>query len=282
MKSLFSYTTYREYLHDYYVERKALDGFTYRAFAQMMGMNSSSWLLLLINGEKNLTVDSAVRISQALGHQTYETEFFISLVNFTQAKTIESRNHFFGEILAIKKRLSSRKKLGITMLAENQYEYYAHWYHPVVRSLVSKIDFQDDYALLAEQLIPVITARQAKKSVKLLERIELLRRNAKGSWEQCEALLSTGDEVDSLSVINYHKQTAQMAAEAFDSCAKDERDISGITMGISAQDFNVIKTAIQLFRKDMMKIAQDSTNEDCVYQLNVQLFPMARIRKGGE
>jgi uncharacterized protein (TIGR02147 family) len=280
MKSIFEYTNYRTYLKDLYKEKKRSQKLTYRKFAELAGMNSSSWLLLLIKGQKNLTPDSAIRISRALGHSNAETEYFENLVSFNQAKTVESRNYHYLRLRQVKKGLQAKGKLDIRFIAEDQYEYYNKWYHPVVRSLVSKIPFKDNYGLLAKQLVPAISAGQAKQSVALLTRLGLIRKKPSGKWEQCDAVISTGDEVDSLNVINYHKQTLKKAEAVFDHCTKEQRDISGLTIGIGEKDFQRIKKKVQAFRKEIMKIAQASKAADRVYQLNTQLFPMAIVNQG--
>jgi uncharacterized protein (TIGR02147 family) len=280
MISIFQYTNYRTYLKDLFKEKKDKEKFTYRKFAELAGVNSSSWLLLLIKGKKNLTSDSAIRISRALGHTPEETEYFENLVHFTQAKTVESKNYFFTQLADIKKKSCKKDRLNVKFITEDQYEYYNKWYHPVIRSLVTKVNFKDNYGLLGKQLIPVITASQARKSVELLVRLGLIKRDSQDRWVQCDAVISTGDEVDSLNVINYHKQTLKKAEAIFDHCPKEQRDISGLTMGIGAEEFRLIKSKVQAFRKEIMKIAQNAKKADRVYQLNAQLFPMAIIKQG--
>src|SRR6185295_11047088 len=112
--------------------------------------------------------DSSGRVSRALKLGKLEAEYFELMVLFTQAKTNEVKDHYFQKMLGIK------RKLKIVKINEEQYEYYTKWYHPVIRSLVSKVDFGDgnggdDYAKLAHCLMPPIPARDARKSVQLLE-----------------------------------------------------------------------------------------------------------------
>jgi len=82
--------------------------------------------------------------------------------------------------------------------------------------------------------------------------------------------------VASLNIINYHKQVSRLAEGAHDISAKEERDISALTLGISEEDFQRIKARIQAFRKEIMDIAMASSEPDRVYQLNFQLFPVGR------
>lgn len=275
MKSVFEFTNYRLYLKEYYEVKKALVGFTYRDFSVMTGMNSTSWLLHLIKGSKNLSTNSARRIAKALKLGAKETEYFLLMVSFTQAKTHEAKDGCFKEMLALK------RKLKIVLIGDEHYEYYAHWYHPVVRSLVTKVDFmghshEPDYGLLAKCLIPAITPAEAKKSVKLLEKLGLISRGEDGQYKQSQAALTTGDEVASMQVANYHRQVSRLAESALERIAREERDLSALTLGLGEAEFHAIKARIQAFRKEIMDIAMASKQADRVYQFNFQFFPVGR------
>jgi uncharacterized protein (TIGR02147 family) len=275
MKSIYEYTNYRLFLKDYYEEQKAESGFTYRDFSRLTGMNSTSWLLHLIKGTKNLSADSVIRVSKALKMGKAEADYFEMMVPFTQARTNGVKDHYYQRMLGLK------RKLKIAKIGEEHYDYYTKWYHPVIRSMVSKLDFADgkgghDFAMLGRCLMPAIPARDAKKSVQLLEKLGLILKDKAGRYAQSSAIVSTGDEVASLNVVNYHKQVSRLAENAHDNGPKEERDISALTLGISEEDFLRIKSRIQAFRKEIMDMAAASQDPDRVYQLNFQLFPVGK------
>lgn len=270
MNSIYQYTSFRSFLKDFYEEKKSREGFTYRDFSKMAGMNSSSWLLHLIKGIKNLSNESIIKISKVLNLSSSEGDYFELLVHFTQAKDNDTKDYFYRKMLACK------KSLNMAQISEEQYDYYTRWYHPVVRSLVSKVAFGDDYGLLAARLVPRITPAEAKESVALLAKLGLIKKDDAGNWIQAEPILSTGDEVMSLNIVNYHKQVSKLAENAFDHSTREERDISALTLGISGETFGRIKTRLQSFRKELMEIVKKSENPDRVYQLNLQFFPVSR------
>lgn len=276
MQSIFEYTNYRLFLKDYYEERKDREGFTYRDFSKLAQMNSTSWLLHLIKGTKNLSSESVGRVARALNLNKAEAEYFGLLVPFTQARTNGARDLYYSRMLGLK------RKLKLAHLGEEQYEYYTKWYHPVIRSLITKGDFgtgpggEPDYARLGKCLIPPVPAREAKRSVKLLQKLGLLSRDPEGKWAQANAVVSTGDEVASLNVVNYHKQVSRLAESAHDASPKEERDISALTLGVGEAEFRKIKARIQAFRKEIIDIALASDAPDRVYQLNFQLFPVGK------
>jgi uncharacterized protein (TIGR02147 family) len=276
VKSIFEYANYRLFLKEYYEERKEKEGFTYRDFSKLAEMNSTSWLLHLIKGTKNLSAGSLQRVAKALKLNKAETEYFELLVPFTQARTNGAKDHYFGRMLGLK------RKLKIARIGEEQYEYYTKWYHPVIRSLITKVDFgagpdgAPDYARLAHCLIPPIPAREAKKAVQLLEKLGLIAREPDGKWAQASAVISTGDEVASLNVANYHRQVSRLAENAYDLSPREERDISALTLGVGEAEFRKIKARLQAFRKEMIDIALSADAADRVYQLNLQFFPVGK------
>lgn len=267
---LYKYSNYREFLKDYYQEKKASDGLTYRAFAELVGINSSSWLMHLINGRKNISSESIVKICKALNFEKKQIQYFELIVNFTQAKNNETKNHYFNQIIDFK------KKLHLVSIREDQFEYYSKWYHPVIRSLISKIPFTNNYTTLAKSLLPTITAAEAKRSVQLLTKLELIRQLPDGTWTQSNPLISTGDDIQSLNIVNYHKEVAHLAADAHDLVPREQRDISALTLGVSEQDFSLIRERIRDFRKEILKIASESNHPDRVVQLNFQLFQVSK------
>ena len=275
MKSIYDYTNYRLFLKEYYEAQKAEKGFTYRDFARLAGMNSTSWLLHLIKGTKNLSAESVIRVAKAIKLNKAETEYLEMMVPFTQARTNGEKDRYYQRMLGMK------RKLKIAKLGEEQYDYYTKWYHPAVRSMVSKVDFSDgdgghDFSILGRCLIPPIPARDARKSVLCWRSWACIARDSHGRFSQSSAMISTGDEVASLNVVNYHKQVSRLAEGAHDLSAKEERDISALTLGINEADFLRIKARIQAFRKEIMEMAAASEHPDRVYQLNFQMFPVGK------
>ena len=45
----------------------------------------------------------------------------------------------------------------------------------------------------------------------------------------------------------------------------------------------LVRERIQEFRRELLRLSNEGTDDDAVYQLNVQLFPIALLdKKGGE
>jgi uncharacterized protein (TIGR02147 family) len=68
----------------------------------------------------------------------------------------------------------------------------------------------------------------------------------------------------------------KLASNALEQVSTPRRDISTLTAGVSEEGFNIIKKEIQLFRKRLVQLIDEDKNQDRVYQINFQLFPLTK------
>jgi uncharacterized protein (TIGR02147 family) len=164
-------------------------------------------------------------------------------------------------------------------LRQDQYRYYAEWYNIPIRELTILPEFSEDPGWIARSLLPPISPQQAQKALDLLLQLGRLERDESGRLVQADAFISTGDEVTSTSVASYHREMIQKGSEALDRFPGPERDISSATMALSEEVFQEIKSLIQKFRKELLAIADQDQRPEGVYQINFQLFPLAKRAK---
>jgi uncharacterized protein (TIGR02147 family) len=272
--NLFAYDNYRAYLRDLYDFLKATKPhFSYRYFSQKAGFRSPNFLKLVIEGKRNLSPESIERFARALKLKKKEAEFFRILVHLNQARTIGEKKLYAEQLMQF------RSFRFIHPLRQDQYRYYTDWYNIPIRELTSLPEFSEDPAWIARSLAPPISPQQAQRAVDLLFQLGLLKRDASGRIVQSDAFISTGDEVTSTSIANYHREMIQKGSEALDRFGGPDRDISSVTMALSEEGFREIKLLIQKFRKELLAIADQERHPEGVYQVNFQLFPLARQAK---
>lgn len=271
--AVFDYTDYRKYLVDYFKHQKAIKSFfSHRYFSNKAGLTSSNFLLLVMRGERNITPSLCCRISQAIKHSATEAVYFENMVNFNQAKTSAEKDRFYSRLI------TTHKQLKIQKIEDWQYEYYSKWFNPVIRELVVCEDFDGNLAALSRRLSPSITPAQAKKSLTLLLRLGLIIKHGK-KFIQSSPFLSTGPEIQSVALANFHKTTALFASEAIDKYPKSRRNISSCTINISEEVYHKLVDKINEVRKEVLSIAESSGKSDRVYQVNFHLFPLTKIEK---
>jgi uncharacterized protein (TIGR02147 family) len=268
MPNIFSYLNYREYLEDFYNEKKSKNGaFSYQGFADRAGFKAKSFIKHVIDGKKNLSADSAAKINNVLKLGEKPFSYFCDLVAFSQAKTLQLRNYYFERLSSYNRRSKAR------LLLQQQYDLYSRWYHHSVLEMVQHADWHGDYDLLGRLLKPRVPGRKVKQSVELLLKLGLLRRTKSGVYEQVDPVITTGDEVQSLAVQNFHTQNLALAASSIDTVERSQRDISCLVLGLSDSGIQTVKGEIQKFRKKLLEIAETEAKVNKVYHVSFQMFP---------
>jgi uncharacterized protein (TIGR02147 family) len=268
MPDIFKYLDYREFLDDFYLEKKRGNPrYSFQLLAQQAGFKSKSFIKLVIDGKKNLTEESADRLNKALKLPEKSFAYFKDLVEFNQSSSLPVRNYCFEKLLSYNKRSSAR------LLLQQQYEFYMKWYHNTIRELACSVDFKDDYEMLGKLVKPSITARKARLSVDLLKRLGLIRKKTGGCYEQVDSLITTGDDVRALAILNFHQQNLFLAGQSLETVQSAQRDVSCVILGLSDAGFGKVKNEIKKFREKLLDIAQQEKKIQNVYHLNIQLFP---------
>ena len=274
MPFIFEYTDYRKFLEDYYIEQKSKKRrFSYQKFADKAGFNTKTFLFKVIHGEKALSKKSLGHVAKAMVLKKRETVYFNAMVNFNDAKKTKEREHFFNVMRKYMRRGSAK------VLREYQYSYFAKWWHPVIRELVTTRNFKNDFKMLAKAVLPGIRPKQAKDSVKLLVNLGLIKKGKGGLYIKTDATVSTGDEVKSFAVQKFHKDALTLAAESIDRVPRRAREISSTVLFISKKNVETIKKEIQEFRKRLLSIAVHDHSADRVYLGNFSFFPISKVRK---
>lgn len=274
--SVFDYHDYRVFLRDWFLEAKKGRAFSHRAFAQRAGFSTSNFLMLVIQGKRNLTEESLKKCVVGLKLNKQEQDFFRNLVFFNQAQNHDDKNFYYQRLL------QSKKFSELKPIEKIQYEYYSTWYHPVVRELVTAKDFDGSPEWIAKRLSPSITPTHAAKSVNLLKELGFIKKTADGKWQQTSAIVSTGPQLTSVTVHNYHKVLLSLSHQVMDTLSMDNRDVSSLTLGVAKQRIAEIRNKIREFRQDILKMAANDSPEDVVL-LNVQFFPVTQdFKQGGK
>ena len=94
------------------------------------------------------------------------------------------------------------------------------------------------------------------------------------AFEQVERHLKGAPEIMSVALRSMHHQMARFADEAVDRFAPSERNFTGLTMGVSEEDYKQIVLELDACRKRIAQIALNSRGTERVYRLNLQLFPL--------
>lgn len=268
---IYEYVDYRAYLRAYYQAAKDnVDKFSYRSFAADAGLASQSFLRDVIRGDKNIG-NSLTAICKAIGLRKPEREFMELLVAFDQASTRSERNELFARIAATKRFQAARR------IDEGMYRYLTHWYIPSVRELVAHAKFHEDPAWIAETLRPEITVAQAAEALELLLDLGFVVRQEDGTLAIADPTITTGHEVASLGVENYHHEMLRLAGESIRRFPAEHRDLAAMTICVRPEDMAEIKRRIHAFRETVLGYADEQEGGTVIVQFNSQLFPLSKV-----
>jgi uncharacterized protein (TIGR02147 family) len=266
---VYDYLDYRAFLRDLFEYNKAENRhFSYRYFSRDAGFASPNFLKLVINDQRNLTNASIAKIAKGFRLKKQEREFFENLVFMNQASAHDEKNHYYRKMLSAKSYTNSHR------LEKASYDYFSKWYYPAIREIITFDSGHLTPEQIADQLNPRITPKEAEKALALLVELRLIEKDSDGRWEQSDKIVSTGPEVRSLVISNYHKEMLKLASDSIERYPSEERDITALTLSVNREALADIKARMASFRRELLELASNDNNSDQVYQVNFQVFPL--------
>jgi len=270
LKSIIEYQDYRQYILDYYTERKRCSAFTWREFAKLAGFASGSYLKLVSDSKTRLVEEGAKKTAIAMGLLDYEYDYFMLLVQYENAKNDQQKKKYFEQI----QEITSAHK--VKLLGSDSYAYYESWLHSVVRELAPNMPGAKPLDIAKAIRIPV-TAAEISDSLNFLTKNKFLTVDENGNYHQSDKLLTTGRlNFVSIPVHSLIRQMGEFALQAFDDLPISERFFSGLTMGVTEKSYNKVIDELKECRQKIFAAvsAEDETEKVC--RLNIQLFPLTK------
>ena len=272
MKDVFEYTGYRQYIADFYAERKVKSAFTWREFARMAGFSSSVHLKYVSEGRFNLGEDAAERVAKAMGLSGNRLEYFRAMVEFDHAKTDAEKKAAYGKMISIAEAHKAK------VLEGDSFRFFSDWKNPVIRELAPAMPGAKPLAL-AHACREKITAAEVSGTLNFLVKAGLPQKDDVGNYAQTEKSVTTGPmEVTPVAVRGMHRQMGEFALDAIEGVPQAERHFSGVTLGVTHEAYDEIVQVIAECRKKVIAIATRDSAADEVYRLNMQFFPMTNIK----
>ena len=271
MKPIIEYSDFRQFLLDYYEERKRISAFSWREFSKIAGFTSSSYMKVVCDGKSKLSKIGVERVAAAMGLTGFELDYFRAMVKFGQATNEETKKAAYRDMLAIAKVHKVR------VLEGDLFAYYDTWRNPMMRELAPLMPGATP-GEMAKMCYAETSAQEVRESLDFLTRTGLLKKEKDGRFAQSETSVSGTPDATRLALRGMHRQMAQLAAPALE-LPTSERNFSGVTMGVSKDTYDRIVGLIDEFRSKIIAIAAEDKNIEQVYRLNLQLFPLTKSIK---
>ena len=164
------------------------------------------------------------------------------------------------------------------MLGDEEFKYFKSWKNAVLRELAPHMPGAKPLEM-AKACRQPITAAEVSETLDFLVRAKLLKKDKNGNYQQTDKAISMGS-VDAVPVAarDLQRQMAEFAVKAL-SLPLSERDMSGLTMGITRRAYERIRKELVDCRRRIMAIVTEDDDTEQVYRLNLQLFPMSECLK---
>jgi len=275
LPTLWEYTDYRSWLTDTFRARKAIySWYSYGVLAQRAGFKARDYLMRVMRGDKKLSPNGAVRLSEALDLTIDEKGYFLALVEYNQAKSEARREASWNRLQKILSQ--SRNTTHPRRLTAIHRELLSEWHHLAVRSLIELEPPRDDWDALGKRLSPPRSAAMVRRSVRLLEQSGLIEKRDDGFWHATDKSLAIAPEVGGPALRVYHRECLQLAQESLETMQPDMRHVSGLTLAISAPTYELLCKRLEEIHLEFARIADRDERADKIYHLNLSFFPMTR------
>ncbi len=273
--SIFTYDNYRLFLKDYFERRRRESKtFSLRFFAAKVGFKSHSYCDKVMRGERNLSLESVLKIGAVMKLAKSEQEYFQYLVLYNQAKNIQEKQ---DQLMELNRR---RRKLKFYRIQEEQYLYFSSWICQVIREAAVFSDWNGNYRRLGQMLIPPVSEKEAEDTVALLVKTGFLKKTVGKKFIQANPIVSA-EGCPPHIIKNVRSQLIFKGIEAGENLPKTSRHLSYSTMAISQKTYTSICGLLDEIRRKILDDSLEEENVDDIYSLNFQFYPLTQgLRKG--
>lgn len=246
--------SYRSFLTEELSRRiKANPRYSQRAFARDLGLSPGE-LSEILSEKRMLSHKAARKIAQSLNLNPAETNHLHLLV---ESRVANTPSHLPPREMSL-----------------DMFHLISDWYCMAILNLADVEGFSWAPKWISEKL--GISSTEARVAIDRLKRVGLVQ-EVKGRLQMNKEHLFTPNGIPSEAIRNYHRQILQLAGQALDLQAPQDREISGIGLALDERHIPAIKKEISEFL-DHVVSKYSRGKKTVVYQLEAAFF---RLGKGG-
>lgn len=266
------FTDFRKYLGEWFQYKKATRrGFSHRTLSQKLGLSSPNFVLLVIKGERNISMELAEKLSSVIGHADEEKEYFLWLVRLDQAKDSRERLEAQRNLLRLVRKVST------SVLKSCQLDVIGSWQHMLIRECVFFSDFKPEAEYIAKKLDYFISLEEAEASIEFLIKGQYWIQDQNGQWKANDPVLDTGDNVFTGILMNeLHSKTLDQWSKWIQEVEPTQRELGLLYIPINSNKIPELKKRIRDFQDEIIGWLQDEKEADQIVQLGTYLMPLRR------
>lgn len=272
-KEFFEYDHYRDLLAFLVAERKRKDlPCSFRWMAQQAGYTSPNFFKLVMDGDRELTPEGAEKVIRMFRLAIHEADYFRALVQFHRSKDLTDKLFYAEKLVKLK------PKDEVFELQKSQFEYHRKWWYVVLREVLTLPEDFRSAADIHDKIRLNLSRVQIEEGLLQLEKLGLIQRDRDGVLEVAQQNLRTADRVVSSALFSFHLEILDLAKLALSRFKAHEREFHALTARLSPEAYEIIRRKIQTLKTEILELSEASESARKVYQLNLQLFPVAEIK----
>lgn len=261
-----TYLDIHQYLEDLYRYRKQTEiSFSYESWAQELDLKNRSYLRQIVIGRRSITEGTIKIFCDRLNLQGADREYFNLLVLYSKSRNQEQRNLYGRKLMQLLK--SDYEQVEI----QNYFEFVSTPLYPKLLTLLSFRDIDKSAQGLAHLLSK--TVQEIEKALVDLHRLKLIQWNEEATqWQTTHHAFKVPDEVGSLALSEYHKQSLQEAIAA-DQLPKEQRRYKTLLLPLSGEEFSEFLEDLQVFvKQSLRKFDTDDLQKRRLHQVNFNIY----------
>lgn len=269
MSLLFDHKSYKKYL------LSALGGAAKRTGQRAKAaaaMNCQlAYLSRVLNGDADLSLEQAIRLSEYLEHTSDEKKYFLLLLQKDRSGTKELEKYFrdqLQEITALRQQIKGRVNIKEELSQNDQSRYYSRWYYSCIHVMIS-IPALTTKESIAEYLdLPMALVTEAIEFLALCGLIE----DHKGKLSISKRHIHLGHNSENIE--KHHMNWRTRAMLSLDRVRPGDLHYS-VVFTLSREDsLKLRERLLQTIQENLKDVAP--SKEEVVYCQSIDFFELGR------
>jgi uncharacterized protein (TIGR02147 family) len=265
--TIYDFPSYRIYLKEITAERiRKNPSFSLRAMAKQLGLSPSSYSDVL-QGRRNFSVKTAMRIATKIGLNDAEVEYFCLLVELESSSNMGRKSHLLNRA----RQLNPHREL--ESLDLDKFSAIAQWYHLAILTTMTLDNMVFNPQTVSEHLgLPKL---EVDLALQRLQRIGLVAQDTSGNYlRKGGDILVTAPDI-SEAINRYTKEMLQKAADCLNVQKKNERILRTENIAIHESQLEEADQLVEEFFTKMARLTERAPTKNTVYHLGTQFFKIS-------
>ncbi len=274
------YSDFRQYLQDFFKfklfeHRNSFSTYSYKTFSAAADIKSPNYLKLIIDGERNLSPETARKFARALGLDREGADEFLLLVEYGQAHDPLERNRHLKTL----NEFRVRRRIKHGEITEEKMDRAPTWVSWVIHTLVDQKNANFSVESLRDLLQGRVSSDDIRRTLQQLFDTQALQHDHETGKLKKGLVPPSQEDMSPEMIRKIQSELMYLGMESLINGRPSEREIGTLTVCLTEAEFEKLKFEFRHLRKRILKdalIAREQAPGDRVYQLNIQLFPLTK------